>query len=73
MRNRLSIVVAGLAVATAAALTDTPLRFQVEIDRGLVDGLVRLGFIRPDERNELGAIIARMKRIGSAPHISLLA
>jgi len=33
-----------------AAFTDTPLRFLVEVDRDLVAGLGRLGFIRSDER-----------------------
>ena len=40
------------------AAPDAPLRFIVEVNSGLVDGLVRLGFIRPDERDELGAIIS---------------
>jgi hypothetical protein len=52
------------------AFPDVPLRFIVEVNRGLVHGLVRLGFIRPDERDELGAIIAGMKRLGWLPHIS---
>jgi hypothetical protein len=52
---------------------DAPLRFIVEVERGLVDGLVRLGFIRSDERGELGAIIAGMKRLGWAPSISRIA
>ena len=32
-----------------------------------------VGFIRPDEREELGAIIAGMKHMGWAPYISRLA
>jgi hypothetical protein len=57
-----------------ASLTDTPpLRFLVEVDGGIVAGLVRLGFIRPDERDELGAIIAGMKRLAWAPRIRRIA
>jgi hypothetical protein len=51
------------------AFPDAPLRFIVEVNRGLVDGLVRLGFIQSDERDELGAIIAGMKRLGWAPSV----
>jgi hypothetical protein len=40
------------------AFPDAPMRFIVEVERGLLDGLVRLGFIRPEERDELGAIIS---------------
>jgi hypothetical protein len=58
----------------SAALPDGgPMRFLVEVDRGLVAGLVQLGFIRPDEREELGTIIAGMKHLGWAPYVSRLA
>ena len=57
----------------SAAVPDAPMRFIVEVDRGLVDGLVRLGFIRSDERDELGAITAGMKRMGRVPSIFRLA
>jgi hypothetical protein len=46
------------------------MQFLVEVDRGIVAGLVRLGFIRPDEHDELGAIIAGMKRMGWAPSVT---
>jgi hypothetical protein len=77
------LTIAGLKDGAAAACTllqrgsvalpDGPMRFFVEVDRGLVAGLVELGFIRPDEREELGAIIAGMKHMGWAPYISRLA
>jgi hypothetical protein len=55
------------------ALPDGPMRFLVEIDPGRVAGLVKLGFIPSDERDELVAIIAGMKRLGWTPYISRLA
>jgi hypothetical protein len=57
----------------AAAGSPAALRFIVEVEPTIVDGLVRLGFIGPDERDELGAIIAGMKRLGWAPRVSRLA
>jgi hypothetical protein len=52
------------------ATLDTRLRFLVEVEHHTVVGLVKLGFIRPEERDELGAIFAGMKRLGWLPHIS---
>jgi len=52
------------------ALPEPSLRFVAEVERDIVAGLVRLGFIRPDERDELGAILAGSKRLGWAPRIS---
>jgi hypothetical protein len=49
------------------------MRFIVEIGHHTVAGLVKLGFIRRDERDELGAIIAGLKRLGWAPRISRIA
>jgi hypothetical protein len=57
----------------SAAPPDGPMRFIVEVEPTIVAGLVRIGFIRPDEREELGAIIAGMKHVGWAPYISRLA
>jgi len=58
--------VAGGYVAPPVSL----LRFLVEVEFDTVSWLVRLGFIRPNERNDLAAIIAGLKRIGRAPEIS---
>jgi hypothetical protein len=52
------------------AALDTRLRFLVEVEHHTVAGLVKLGFIRPEERDELGAIFAGMRRLGWLPHIS---
>jgi hypothetical protein len=50
-----------------------PLRFIVEVERSIVDGLVKIGFIRLDERDELLPIINAMKRLGRVPDIWPLA
>jgi hypothetical protein len=55
------------------ATPDTQLRFLVEVEQHTVAGLLKLGFIRPDERDELGAIIAGMKRLGRTPNTSRIA
>jgi hypothetical protein len=52
------------------AALDTRLRFLVEVEHHTVAGLVKLGFIRRDECEELLAIIAGLKRLGWAPNIS---
>ena len=57
----------------SAALPDGSMRFIVEVEPTIVAGLVRIGFIRPDERDQLDAILAGMKRMGWAPYISRLA
>jgi hypothetical protein len=49
---------------------DEPMRFVVEVEHHIVAGLVKLGFIRRDESEELRAIIAGLKRLGWAPNIS---
>jgi hypothetical protein len=51
------------------ASPDRPLQFYVEVERGLVAGLVRLGFIRSNELNDLGAVISALRRIGQTPSI----
>jgi len=53
----------------SAAPPDGPMRFIVEVEPTIVAGLVRIGFIRPDEGDELGAIIVGMKRMRWAPRI----
>ena len=49
------------------------MRFLVEVECDTVTWLVRLGFIRSTERDDLAAIIAGLKRIGRAPEISRIA
>jgi hypothetical protein len=52
------------------AAPGTPLRFLVEVEPHTVAGLIKLGFIRPDEREELGPIIAGLRRLAWTPRIS---
>jgi hypothetical protein len=52
------------------AAPDKPLRFLVEVEHHIVAGLVKLGFVRREESEELGAIFDGMKRLGWLPHIS---
>jgi hypothetical protein len=51
------------------ASPDRPLQFYVEVERGLVAGLVRLGLIRSNELNDLGTVISALRRIGQTPSI----
>jgi hypothetical protein len=55
------------------ALLDAPLRFLVEVEHSTLAGLVRLGFIYPEQRDDVAAIIASLKRIGRVPRISRIA
>jgi hypothetical protein len=52
------------------ALPDAPMRFLVQVEHSTVDWLIRLGFMRPDQRDDVAAIIAALTRIGQAPSIS---
>jgi hypothetical protein len=52
------------------AAPDKPLRFLVEVEHHTVVWLVKLGFVRHEEGEELGAIIAGLKRLGRTPRIS---
>ena len=54
------------------ASPDRPLRFYIEIERGLLVGLVRLGFIRSSELNDLGAVTSALRRIGQTPNVWLV-
>ena len=61
-------------VANGYVAPPVPLmRFLVEVECDTVTWLVRLGFIRSTERDDLAAIIAGLKRIGRAPEISRIA
>jgi hypothetical protein len=56
----------------AQGYTECPgalLRFLVEVERGTVASLVKLGFIRPEQRDDLGAILVALKRVGQPPTI----
>jgi hypothetical protein len=48
------------------------LRFLVEVERDTVAWLVQVGFIKPDQGDDLAAIIAALKRFGQGPNISRL-
>jgi hypothetical protein len=49
------------------------LRFLVEVERDTVAWLVRLRFIKPDQGDDLAAIITALKRLGQAPSILRIA
>ena len=48
-------------------------RFVVDVPRYTVEGLVKLGFLRPDQRDDLFAVIAALKRLGRMPSVSRIA
>ena len=52
------------------ASTNAPLAFLVEVERDTIDWFVRLGFIAPDQDDDLVAIIGAFKRLGRAPSSS---
>jgi hypothetical protein len=43
---------------------EAPARFIVEIPSPTIQGFVKLGWLRPDQQNDLGAIMAALKRLG---------
>lgn len=51
------------------ASADAPLRFLVEVERSTVSWLVKLRFIRPEQWNDLTAILTALKRVGQPPSI----
>jgi hypothetical protein len=54
-------------------LPDAPLRCLFQVERITVDWLVTLAFIRPDQSDDVAAIIAALQRNGWAPNISRVA
>jgi hypothetical protein len=45
-------------------------RFIVEVPRSMIEGFVRLGWLRGDERDDLPAIMGALRRLGKAPAVS---
>jgi hypothetical protein len=45
------------------------MRFLVEVPASTVDGLVRLGWLAPGQREDLVAILAAVKRLGRQPDV----
>jgi hypothetical protein len=56
---------------TNSACPDEPLRFFVEMERGTIAWLCRLGLIQRNEAYDLGALLIALKRIGLTPTIAL--
>jgi hypothetical protein len=52
-----------------AALPDALERFRVEVSRGTINSLLKLGWLRGDQRHDLAAIMAALKRLGREPDI----
>ncbi|MGC2415830.1 MAG: hypothetical protein WA459_24425 [Stellaceae bacterium] len=50
-------------------LVDAQARFVVQVPRSTIDAFVRLRWLRVDQRHDLGAIMAALKRMGRAPDI----
>ena len=48
-------------------------RFLVEVPRSTIEMFVRFGFIRADQRNDLAAIMAALRRVGQVPAVSRIA
>jgi hypothetical protein len=58
---------------SAQGLPDPLTRFLVEIPQATIGLCVMFGFIRPDQRDDLGAIMAGLRRLGQVPAISRIA
>jgi hypothetical protein len=54
---------------TSSSRPDEPLRFFVEMERGTIAWLCRLGLIQRNEAYDLGALLIALKRIGLTPTI----
>jgi hypothetical protein len=52
---------------------DALLRFIVDIERSKIDWLLRFRLIRPDQKDDLPAILAGLNRLGQPPSISRIA
>jgi hypothetical protein len=48
-------------------------RFLVEVPCNIIEGFVKIGFIRPDQQDDLAAIMGALRRLGRAPSISRVA
>jgi len=45
-------------------------RFIVEVPCSTIEGFVRLGWLRGDQRDDLAAIMAALRRLGKVPAVS---
>jgi hypothetical protein len=45
-------------------------RFIVEVPRSTIEGFVRLGWLRGDQRDDLAAVTAALRRLGQAPAVA---
>ncbi|MGC2411631.1 MAG: hypothetical protein WA459_02905 [Stellaceae bacterium] len=52
------------------AFPEAPARFIVEIPSPTIQGFVKLGWLRPDQRDDLQAIMGAMRRIGWVPMVT---
>lgn len=50
-----------------------PARFIVEVPRSTIEGFVRLGWLRGNERHDLPAIMAALRRLGQVPAVTRIA
>jgi len=55
------------------AFPDAPARFLVEIPCSTIEGFVEFGWLLPDQRDDLQAIIAAMRRLGWVPTVTRIA
>jgi hypothetical protein len=52
------------------ALPDLMARFLVEVPRSTIEAFVRFGFIRPNQQDDLAAIMGALRLLGRAPAVS---
>jgi hypothetical protein len=55
------------------ALLDPVTRFLVEIPRGKIEGFIRLGWLRGDQRDDLAAVMAALRHLGQVPAVARIA
>jgi hypothetical protein len=48
-------------------------RFLVEVPCSTIEGFVRFGFIRPNQQDDLAAIMGALRLLGRAPAVSRIA
>jgi hypothetical protein len=71
LRQRTEMVAPGLVARQSELPTsDKPLSFLVEVERHTVDLLSKYRVLRPDESQDLLAILGALKRFGIRPNIS---
>jgi hypothetical protein len=54
-------------------LPDPVMRFLIEVPRHTIEAFLEFGWLRGDERDDLPAIMAALRRLGKAPAVARIA